>query len=163
MSNVVDLLNARYVRHRQIFSEALDKIWGSTIANVDRSDPSASHVLDVLSDILASKAETQRNLIRKLKTASDEESVAIQDQLDAGPHRAMEEFLEKFKSAGDLNDPVVLLAFEAAWQYLDQFLQLENEYICNRLDALITHVQLRSDSQPRQPGPRSRPKQKPPQ
>jgi hypothetical protein len=163
MSNVADILDARRDKNFQVFSERLDKIWRSTIANADRNDPRVSHVLDSLFDILESKAETQESLVRKLKTASDEESVAIEKQLDAGPQLAMEAFVEKIDSTSDLEDPVVLAAFEAAGKYLVQFLQLENEYICNSLDMLITHVQLRSDRQPPKSRRRSRSKQKSPQ
>jgi hypothetical protein len=147
----------------RIFSERLDNAWRSTIANADRSDPRVSHVLDSLFEILKSKAETQESLVRKHKTASDEESVAIEKQLDAGPLLAMEAFVKKVKSTGDLEDPVVLAAFKAAGKYLVQFLQLENDYICNSLDMLITHVQLRSDRQPPKSRRRSRSKQKSPQ
>jgi hypothetical protein len=160
MSNVSDILDARRNKNRQVFSERLDKIWRSTIANADRSDPRVSNVLDVLFDTLASKAETQENLIQKLTTASDEEWVAIQKQLDAGPQRAMETFIENVKSTGDLEDPVALAAFEAAGQYLVQFLQLENECICNGLDMFITHVQLRNDRQPQKSRRRSGSEQK---
>jgi hypothetical protein len=163
MSNVAGILEARWDRNFDAFSERLDEIWRSTIANVDRNDPRVSNVLDALFDTLASKAETQENLIEKLTTASDEESAAIQDQLDAGPHRAMETFIEKVKSTSDLEDPVALSAFEAAGQYLVQFLQLENECMCNSLDMFITHVQLKSDRQPRRPRRHSRAKQKSPQ
>jgi hypothetical protein len=163
MSNVADILDARRDKNFQVFSERLDKIWRSTIANADRSDPRASHVLDSLFDILKSKAETQESLVRKLEMASDEESVAIEKQLDAGPLLAMEAFVEKIKSTGDLDDPVALTAFEAAWQYLVQFLQLESDYICNSLDMLIMHVQLRSDRQSPKGRRRSRSKQKSPQ
>jgi hypothetical protein len=163
MNNVADILDARWEKQLHAFSERLDEIWRSTIANADRSDPRVSNVLDSLFDTLASKAETQKNLIQKLTTASDEESIAIEDQLDAGPHRAMEEFLEKFKSAGNLEDPVVLAAFEAAGQYLVQFLQLENECICNNLDMFIMHVQLQSDRQPPKRRRRSGSNQKPSQ
>jgi hypothetical protein len=163
MSNVADILDARRKKNFQIFSERLDKIWRSTIANADRNDPRVSHALDTSFDILDSKAETRQNLVRRLRTASDEEAVAIQKQLDAGPLLAMEAFVERVKSTGDLEDPVALTAFEAAGKYLVQFLQLENDYICNSLDMLITHVQLRSDRQPPKSRRRSRSKQKSPQ
>jgi hypothetical protein len=159
MNNVADILDARRDKNFQVFSERLDKAWRSTIANSDRSDSRVSHVLDTLSDILDLKAETDHNLIRKLKTASDEESVAIEKQLDAGPLLAMEAFVEKVKSTGDLEDPVALAAFEAAGKYLVRFLQLENEHICKDLDMLITHVQLGSDRQPQKSRRRSGSKQ----
>jgi hypothetical protein len=163
MSNVANILDARRNKNLQVFNERLDKIWRSTIANADRSDPRVSHVLDSLFDILKSKAETQESLVQKHKTASDEERVAIEKQLDAGPLLAIEAFVEKIKSTCDLDDPVALTAFEAAGRYLVQFLQLENDYICNSLDMLITHVQLRSDRQPPKSRRRSRSKQKSPQ
>ena len=118
MSNVSDIHDARRNKNRQVFSERPDKIRRSTIANANRSDPRVSHVLDPLFDILESKAETQESLVRKLKMASDEESVAIEKRLDAGPLLAMEAFVEKIKSTCDLDDPVALTAFEAAWQLL---------------------------------------------
>jgi hypothetical protein len=163
MSNVANILDARRNKNLQVFNERLDKIWRSTIANADRSDPRVSHVLDSLFDILKSKAETEESLVQKYKTASNEESVAIERLLDAGPRLAMEAFVEKVKSTGDLEDPVVLAAFIAAGKYLVQFLQLENECICNSLDMFITHVQLQSDRGSRQPCRRPRPKQKSPQ
>jgi hypothetical protein len=106
MSNVANILDARRNKNLQVFNERLDKIWRSTIANVDRSDPRVSHVLDSLFDILRSKAEMQESLVQKYKTASDEESVAIEKQLDAGPLLAMEAFVEKIRSTCDLEDPL---------------------------------------------------------
>jgi hypothetical protein len=150
MCNVFDILDARMSKNFKVFSEGLDKTWRLTIANANRSDPRVSHVLDSLFDILNSHAKTQASLIEKHRSASDEESVAIEEQLDAGPLLVMQTFFEKVRSTSDVEDPVVLEAFEAAGQYLVQFLQLENEHICTNLDMLITHVQLRSDRQPRQ-------------
>jgi hypothetical protein len=54
-------------------------------------------------------------------------------------------------------------AFKAAGQYLVQFLQLQNELMCNDLDMLITHVQLQSDHKQSKTRRRSRSKQKSPQ
>ena len=163
MNNVADILDARRAKNSRAFSKRLNEIWRSTIANADRSDPRVSHVLDSLFDILKSKAETQESLVERHRTASDEECVAIEKQLDAGPLLAMEAFVEKVKSTTDLDDHVILAEFEAAGKYLVQFLELESEHICNSLDMLITHVQLRRDRESRQPRRRSRSKQKSPQ
>jgi ElaB/YqjD/DUF883 family membrane-anchored ribosome-binding protein len=160
MSNVVNILDARTNKNFQAFSEGLDKTRRSTIADADRTDPRVTHVLDSLFDVLESKTETAVNLIEKLRTASEEEFVAIQKQLDASPRLVMEAFFAKVNATSDVEDPVVLAAFKAAGQYLVEFLQLENELMSNDLDMFITHVQLRSDRQPPKTRRRSRSKQK---
>jgi hypothetical protein len=153
MSNLLNVLDARTDKIVKHFTNGLDAVCASTIAEYTEApyDPRVKNVLSVLSDIVRSRSEKQMNLLfRGLRPLPDEDLTAILKQLDASPEPVVNAFIERVRNAVDLEDPLVFSAFNAAGGYLVGFLQLENEFVYEYFKAVATHSELTCNARPQQ-------------
>jgi hypothetical protein len=131
------------------FAHDLDSMIDLTFAQygVDPTHPRVNHVLDPLRDVMRSRLETRDGLYRQsLRTQSDEASAAIRKQLEYSPRAVATAYLQTLQAKGlDLDDPLVLAAFNAAGKILAYFLRHEDDQWKQRFEAIDMHLRLQSE------------------
>jgi hypothetical protein len=143
-----DILAAQLKTIELHFARDLDSMIDLTFAQygVDPTHPRVNHVLDPLRDLMRSRLDTRDDLYRQsLNTTSDEEFTAIRKRLEYSPRTVATAYLQTLQAKGlDLDDPLVLAAFDAAGKILAYFLRSHDDHWNQRLEVIYMHLRLQS-------------------